>query len=133
MAERKEYDEATKAAVMAALLTGQSVSAVAREYNIPKGTVNGWKRQAASFVMSRGVATVATQKREQIGELLFDYLHAMLMTLRVQAEHFGDKTWLTGQHADSLAVLHGVSADKVVRLLEAITSSEATDGETPTS
>jgi transposase-like protein len=37
------YDESTKAAVMGALLAGQSISSVAREYQIPKGTVSEWK------------------------------------------------------------------------------------------
>lgn len=45
MAKRNEYSEETKAAVMAALLTGQSVSSLSREYGIPKGTVSGWKNR----------------------------------------------------------------------------------------
>jgi len=34
------YSPETKAAVMAALLEGQSVCKVAKEYSIPKGTVS---------------------------------------------------------------------------------------------
>lgn len=117
MAERATYDEATKAAVMAALLTGQSVSEIAKQYNINPATVRSWKSRQLN---GESVAFVATEKREQIGELLIDYLHAMLKTLKVQAEQFGDKEWLKKERADSLAVLHGVSVDKAVRLLEAL-------------
>ena len=37
-----KYSPETKAAVMAALLSCQSVTSVAKEYNIPRGTVAGW-------------------------------------------------------------------------------------------
>ncbi len=37
---RRNYSIGLKAAAMAALLEGQSVSAVAKEYDIPKGTVS---------------------------------------------------------------------------------------------
>lgn len=102
---------------MAALLTGQSVSEIAKQYNINPATVRSWKSRQLN---GESVAFVATEKREQIGELLIDYLHAMLKTLKVQAEQFGDKEWLKKERADSLAVLHGVSVDKAVRLLEAL-------------
>lgn len=120
MAERREYDEATKAAVMAALLMGQSVAEVAKQYKINPSTIKSWKSRQRNGDQVATVATVATEKRERVGELLFDYLETMLRTLKVQAEHFGDKKWLDKQSADSSAVLHGVSIDKAVRLLEAI-------------
>lgn len=112
---KREYSNETKAAVMAALLTGQSVSAVAKEYEIPSSTVRNWKGQIVSPLDS-----VGREKKEEIGELLLDYLRTMLRSLKVQAEHFGNKSWLTAQGADQLAVLHGVSTDKAIRLLEAL-------------
>ena len=45
IARRTTYDDTIKAAVMAALLAGQSINSVAKEYQIPKGTVSGWRRQ----------------------------------------------------------------------------------------
>ena len=39
----KAHPPEKQAAVIAALLEGQSVKAVAEEYNIPRGTVSGWK------------------------------------------------------------------------------------------
>jgi transposase-like protein len=118
MAARKEYDEATKAAVMASLLAGQSIAEVADEYHINPSTIKSWKSRQLN---GESVATVATEKKEQIGDLLFDYLLVVLKSLKIQAEHFGDKNWLNRQSADALAVLHGVSVDKAVRLLEALT------------
>lgn len=120
----KEYSPEVKAAVMAALMTGQSVSSVAKEYSIPKGTVSGWKEVTESLGGSEGVAT---QKRELIGDLLFEYLVANLKSIKLQVEHFGDKKWLERQSADALAVLHGVTVDKAVRLLEALTVSNGVD------
>lgn len=112
---------------MAALLAGQSVAEVARQYNINPATVRSWKSRQEN---GDSVAIVATQKKEEIGDLLFDYLQTMLKSLKVQAEHFGDKGWLTKQSADALAVLHGVTVDKAVRLLEALTTNTGADGET---
>lgn len=120
MTERREYDEATKAAVMAALLTGQSIGQVAKQYKIPEGTVKYWKMQ------SRPNQLVDPQKKDFVGSLLFDYLVASLRSLRIQAEHFGDTDWLAKQSASDLAVLHGVSTDKVIRLLEALANPEGT-------
>lgn len=111
-----KYSDETKAAVMAALLAGQSINSVAREYKIPKGTVSAWK--------NRGVAKKATQKKiDDIGELLIKYLRTNLRTLDKQAEFFGDEAWLKRQTASDVAVLHGVMTDKSVRLLEAMSNA----------
>lgn len=130
MAEKQPHSDEVKGAVMAALLAGQSISSVAKEYKIPKGTVHGWQRQAETLTRSGGVGGVATEKQGRIGDLLFEYLIASLMSLKVQAEHFGDKKWLERQSADSLAILHGVTVDKAVRLLEALTSGDASNAAT---
>lgn len=113
MTERRDYDEQTRAAVMAALLAGQSVNSVAKEYKIPKGTVSGWKDKAL------GVVTEATQKRDEIGGKLYAYLLASLDALKAQSIVFADPAWLRKQPANELAVLHGVLTDKAIRLLEA--------------
>jgi len=111
---RREYDDETKAAVMAALLTGQSINAVAREYKIPKATVSSWRERNL-----QSVAANATQKGTPIDDLLSGYVKENLRTLRAQAEFFREETWLKQQEASQLAVLHGVLSDKAIRLLEA--------------
>lgn len=114
----RTHSDETKAAVMAALLAGQSVSSVARDYKIPKGTVSAWKARH-----SAGVADNATQKkdvRERIGELVLDHLEESLKALKVMAATAANPEWLKGQSASELAVLYGVVADKTHRILEAL-------------
>ena len=116
----RSYSNDTKAAVMAALLTGQSVSSVAKEYQIPRGTVATWKRYTKG-----GVFENDQPQKEMIGELLLEYLAANLRALRLQSEIFSDSNWLKGQEAGELAVLHGVMTDKAIRLMEAFGRNES--------
>lgn len=127
MVEKNKYSDETKAAVMASLLAGQSVSSVAREYEIPKGTVSGWKAKANNIVDGDGVGEKATQKKDKIGDLLLEYLITSLESLTAQARVFGDERWIAKQGAADIAVLHGVSTDKVIRLLEAIARSASAE------
>lgn len=125
MSERTNYGEDVKAAVLAALLAGQSVSEVSREYNIPEGTIKSWRTRKNVSQMQRDAfedASDATLKKD-IGELLLGYLQTNLETLRAQARVFGDEEWLKQQSAGELAVLHGVMTDKAVRLLEAMSKA----------
>ena len=116
---RREYSDETKAQVMAALLAGQSVSSAAQEYKIPKGTVSSWRKVALSRAIGGMVETDATQKSVTLDDLLQGYVETNLVTLREQSQFFRDKDWLRRQPASELAVLHGVLADKTVRILEA--------------
>ena len=115
----QRYTDEVKAAVMAALLAGQSISSVAKQYKIPEGTVKSW---SANRVRPDTVAS-STAKRE-IGDLILKYLAQLLRTLEIQAKVFADEKWLSGQSASEAAVLHGVLADKGIRLLEALAGDE---------
>ncbi len=115
----KQHSPEVRAAVIAALLEGQSIHQVAREYKIPRTTVRRWNQE--------GGPSNGPQKKE-IGELILDYLRANLETLYVQAQHFRDKNWLGRQSAENLAVLHGVMTDKAIRLLEAYGRAEDDSG-----
>lgn len=119
---KSKYSEETRAAAMAALLTGQSVSQVAREYKLPKGTVSDWKRKARARVkqsrQESGVGPDPTQKRS-LDDMLLEYVEENLTTLKAQAKVFSDEEWLKRYPPSEAAVLHGVIADKTVRLLEA--------------
>ena len=115
--KRREYEPQMKAAIMAALLAGQGTAALAAEYKVPLGTIDAWR---AHMKAAPPLASLASEKRKQIGDLLIDYLHANLSTLRKQQEVFSDPSWLTKQDAGELAVLHGVMTDKAIRLLEAL-------------
>lgn len=111
----RTYSDETKAAAMAALLEGQSINVVSKEYDIPRSTVGAW----AKDVRNGGVQPIPDTKKGEIGELLVRYVKANLRALEAQAEVFADPEWLARQAADEAAVLHGVMTDKAVRLLEA--------------
>lgn len=98
---------------MAALLTGQSITSAAKQYNIPVGTLKYWRAKNEAFNQ------VDPQKRDEISERLHAYLIGALGALAVQTKVFSDEAWLKKQPAHELAVLHGVLADKGIRLLEA--------------
>src|SRR5690625_7381782 len=84
-----EYSPDLKAKVVAALLEGQSVTSVAKEYKIPKGTVSGWKsRIAEPSLESAGSTESGTQKSNKIGDLVTEYLEANLEALREQTRVF---------------------------------------------
>lgn len=111
------YPPEVKAAALAALLEGQAVSHVAREYRIPESTIKNWRADA------KRAARVGPKSKTEIGELLLEYLRANLAALARQAEVFADPVWLQQQGAQEAAVLHGVMTDKAVRLMEALGGS----------
>lgn len=106
---------------MASLLAGQGVSEIATEYKLPESTVREWR----SSLTSEQVAELRAKKGEQIEGLLFGYLTQILTTLKRQAEVASEREYILKQPADSLAVLHGVMADKGIRLLEAAERARA--------
>ena len=121
MSKRNKYSPEKKAAVMAALLTGQRVDEVSDQFGVPATTIRAWKSKQNK---GEDVVTVITEKKEEIGELLVDYLHDMVQTMRAQMKVFSDESYLKKQPADEAAVLHGVIADKGFRLLEALSGAE---------
>ena len=115
----RSYADETKAAVMAAILVGQSVTQVETAYEIPKRTVSNWERKgweaaADGFGASEGLTQV------ELGVLVLDYLRARLKAPCRQAELFSNKEWPQQQSTTEVAILHGVMTDKAVRLLEAL-------------
>lgn len=120
---RASYSDETKAQVMAALLTGQSINAVAKEYKIPKQTISNWKNRDKP-----GVPKDDTQK-ESLDNLLFNYVQESLKTLTAQVIIFSDESWIKRQSASELAILHGVITDKAIRLLEAAAQANGAGAE----
>jgi transposase-like protein len=109
------HSDQTKAAVLAALLAGQSVSAVAESYSLSRSTVVAWRNSAGL-----GSTHVEQEKKSELGDLIADYLREVLTTLSVQARAFRDEAWLGKQPASEVAVLHGVLTDKAIRILGAL-------------
>jgi transposase-like protein len=116
MARGKAHSDEVRARVIAALLAGQGVNEIAETYSLPKATVSRIKATLPSGQLEQ----VGTKKKEQIGDLLVNYLTESLTTLSIQQKHFRDKAWLKEQSAAELGTLHGICTDKAIRLLEAL-------------
>jgi transposase-like protein len=121
-ATRAKYSPETRAAAEAALLAGQSVSQVAREYSLPKGTVSNWRTSGERVHADR------TQKddepgKESIGDLLTTLLESNIRGLIAASAVMQDPSWLREQDASQLGVFLGITHDKVVRMLEAMDRS----------
>ena len=117
----KPHDPEIKAAVMAALLAGQGVSEIAKEFGLDEATVRNWKRKLPEFNEVNGKNAV------DFDQLLCDYLQENLITLAAQSRFFRDFDWLKKQSASDLAVLHGVAADKAIRILAAFERGNTSD------
>lgn len=105
-------DVDVKAQALALMATGVAVTEVSRRLRIGYKTLMRWKEEEAY--------SVTISEQAIIGELIIKYIRTSFETLTKQAELFGDKTWLAKQRASDVAILHGVVADKMHRLLEAM-------------
>lgn len=112
MARGKPHSEETRAQVMAALMAGQGITQIASQYKLPERTVRKWREEQ--------FAEICRKKSERLDDLTFNYLSSLLTTLRAQAEHVADKRYVQKQPASEIAMLHGVMADKALRIFEAI-------------
>ena len=122
----REYPPEVKAAVMTALLDGQSIRQVSQEHGVSKSTVAAWGKEAQG--LTDGVQRVPDTKKEQIATLLIDLLVAKIEAQTALSRHVQDKAWLMKQDASALAMLLGVSDDKLVRLLEKFEGNSADAG-----
>jgi hypothetical protein len=118
---------------MAALLAGQGVSVVARQYKLDAGLVCRWKAK----IPATQLQLVATKKQEDFSELLGRYLRSILETNIfindfVQGKH--TSAYLEKQSSAELATFSGVGTDKAIRIFEArdlATESMETPTESP--
>lgn len=123
------YSPEIRAAASAALLAGQSVSAVAKEYKIPKGTVSSWRKRrdgSGDFATQKADATQSPSlppSDPAIGDLLLTLLKENLKGLIAGAQLMQDLDWLRTQGATEVGTLLGITNDKTVRMLEALDRS----------
>lgn len=120
---RATYSPETRAAAVAALLAGQSVSAVAREYQLPKGTVSAWRQRAASKVADDATQKAADPGQPTIGDLLTTLVTENIKGLIAASAVMQDAEWVRRQGAAELGTFLGITHDKVVRMLEAMDRS----------
>lgn len=130
---KREYSEEIKAAVLAALMEGQSVNGVSKKYNIPKGTVSAWQKRnqdvlepvredAARQLNGEGATT-------ELGGLFATYLTTSLTALIAIANLLSDRSYLQDKGIEGVAMAYGVMTDKVVRVTEAMNRA-GTESET---
>jgi len=113
------HSDEVKAQVMAALLSGDGVSEVARKLNLPKTTVHRIK----SEISSEKLEQVQTEKRERIDDLLLDTMSANLSALSRIARASSEPSYIKTQPAESVAVLYREVASTTIRLLEAASAA----------
>lgn len=111
MAKRTYSEEERAAALADVVLLGQG--ATAAKYDIPRQTLATWQRKYE-------IIHDSALKKDRIGALAASYLEANLQALTAQAYVASQPDYINRQSADNLAVLHGVMADKSIRLLEAL-------------
>lgn len=113
----RAHQDDVKARVIAALLAGAGVVEIARELELPHNTVSDYKKQIPQTKLDE----LRQKKGERLDDLVYDYLVQNLETLRAQSVAVSDVAYIQKQPAGELATLHGVMADKTVRLLEVTT------------
>lgn len=120
MARGVPHPDDTRAAVLAALLAGQSIHEIATAYHLDRKTIREWWEASKR-------EPVPLQKRPDVGGLVAAYLSTALESLRAQAAFSADTSWLREQSAADLAVLHGVLCDKAFRIIEALEDDSEPD------
>lgn len=108
---------------MAALLSGQGVEEVAKQYNLHEASVRNWKRQIPADTLTSLNAKKqedAENRADELQILLNDYLKANLRALTAQCNVLGDENYIRKYPPQQTAVLHGVMADKAARMVEAV-------------
>lgn len=127
---RTKIPEEMRAAALADLEL-MSSAAVAAKYGLKPATVRKWRSREMAALAPLDVTTVSL-KKQRIAALMLEYLEAGLNALTAQAYVASDPTYINRQPANELAILHGVIADKSVRLVEALHGNEGAhdpDGE----
>jgi transposase-like protein len=123
----KAHSDETKSAAIAALLTGQGVSEVARKYKLPESTVSGLKKTLTTEQFEE----VRSKKQDSLAGLIEGHLHASLKAAAAIATQANNADWRNKQDADKLGVFYGILTDKSVRILEAAESATAVEEEWP--
>ena len=117
MAQGRAHGNQVAARVIADLIIArESQRDIAEQQGISEASVSTIKaRYLLDFERLKNTAPDA----DSVLPLVTNLLTQSLVTLTVQLEQFGDKDWLATQSAGDLAILHGVIADKTLRLLAA--------------
>jgi transposase-like protein len=118
MAGGKVYPAEVRAQAVAAVVAGESATAVARRMGIPKATVQRW------VVTDGPVNPDNARTREAMAALIYDTLSDLLSSVRTQLRAASDEEWLAKQSAGDVAALLGAELDRAIRLLAGFRPAE---------
>jgi transposase len=114
-AKNSPLDPEKRAAIIAALLAGESFQQIIKRYQVAKSTVSRLKKSLTEGEFQ----PLGTEKTERLIDLVEAHLIASLKAGTNIANQTNNQHWRDKQSADSLAILYGVLADKSLRVLEA--------------
>lgn len=117
----KRIPDEIRAAVLAELLAGHTVTHVSEKFKIPQGTVSRLRKAIPAEKLNE----IETKKGERIAELITQNLELSFQAMNNIASQTANVEWLNRQNAHDLATLFGVTADKIFRVLEAIENARA--------
>jgi hypothetical protein len=97
-------------------MLGESIRQTAREFGVPRSTVQRWQRQVPALFKRPTIAVL------RYVEMTFDMLTAQLSV-------FGNADWLCRQNARDAAILHMIVFDNIWRLWTALQPAGRTRGD----
>ena len=115
------YPPELKAQVIAEHVLGDSYNTLARRHNVPKATIQHW-------LTDRPVSPMVIPEKDELGAMVYEYLKAGLGALIAQANAAATPDVIRGQ-GQSLYLLHGTLADKIVLILRGIEAGAAANDE----
>ena len=120
----KTYSDETKAKAIAEWMAGASLPQLAAAFSAPMSTVQGWVK---------GHTRVVAVTKKGLSDYDFDNAARQLIDGSVRAftailRAAEDPEWIKGHSPNEAAILAGVIADKLYRLLGAIEQQPGSDG-----
>ena len=113
------HSEEVRAQAMAALLAGQSVGDVARQFRLPKQTVSRFKAEIGPFLLDHATE----EARVRISDLLFSCTSESLAAMLRIAQTCSSAEFLTEQDLRDVAALYREISGFTLRLLEAASAA----------
>lgn len=105
------YPPETRASVVAEILSGHPINEVAKRWNIPQQTAQGW------WAIDRPTESTNARTRERMVEHLYDTAFDSLEGVRASARLLQDTSWTRTQSAADIAALVAVLSDRTIRML----------------
>jgi hypothetical protein len=121
----EKHPDDLKAKVIAEHMAGASLGQLAKAYNVPKPTVQRWVGGAPRYPVSIRKETLQTYDFDKVAvELIDGSVRAFTSILHAAEDH----EWIKSHSPNEAAILAGVIADKLYRLLGSL---DITDERTP--